>query len=129
MSGANSSNGHDRLSVAAVVTYVALGQFSFVIISTFVLTAWLAEAHRKGLPVQVDPLMAGILGTVVAAVISLVSAVVGYWTGSSVAAKASGDALAQLAGAGPQPPASPMSAELVDPAPEDAGELPPDQRL
>jgi hypothetical protein len=36
---------------------------------------------------------------------------VGFWIGSSVGAKASGDALAQLAGAGPPPPSQPLGEE------------------
>jgi hypothetical protein len=36
---------------------------------------------------------------------------VGFWIGSSVGAKASGDALAQLAGAGPPPPSQPLADE------------------
>ncbi len=89
----------ERTGVAAVVTYIALGQFSFVIICTFALAAW-------G-PKEIDPVMVGILGTIIAAVISTVSGATGYWIGASAGGKTANAALAQLAGAGAQSPAEP----------------------
>lgn len=102
-------------SVPAVVTFWLLGLWTLVVVFKFALVAW-------KVPLSADT--EGFLGQVVDTTQNMMLMAVSFWVGSSVGAKASGDALArrgetdsaaiaQLAGAGPPPPAAPMSPELV----------------
>lgn len=98
----------DRTSTQAIVTYVLLAQFNLVVAGVFVLII---------MKVNVDSALLGVLGGLIAAVTTAVSGAVGYWLGSSAGSKASNAALAQIAGAGPPPPAAPGSETVVaDPA-------------
>lgn len=94
----------DRTSTQAIVTYVLLMQFNLVVLGVFILII---------MKVSVDSALLGVLGGLIAAVTTAVSGAVGYWLGSSASSKASGAALAQLAGAGPPPPAAPGSDSLA----------------
>lgn len=92
----------ERTSTQALVTYILLAQFALVVAGVFLLIL---------LKVTVDSALLGVLGGLIAAVTTAVSGAVGYWLGSSAGSKASTAALAQLAGAGPPPPAAPGSGE------------------
>lgn len=124
MAEEKTDNERERMGVAAIVTYIALAQFTFVLLATFALAAW-GPKGEDGL----DPVMVGLLGTIIAAVISLVTGAAGYWIGASAGGKVANAALAQLAGAGPPPPSTPMApdpATLV--APEAASDFPTEER-
>lgn len=101
----------DHVSPASIISYVVLAIFALTVAGVFALV---------GLKVDVDPVMLTVLGAVVTAVTGSVTGVLGFWMGSSSGAKTSNAALAQLAGAGPAPPATPLA---PSPAPEPAVEI------
>lgn len=98
-----------RTGVAAIVTYILLVQF---------FSAGAAVITMIATGVKADAVLLALLSGMVGSLTTMVIGAVGFWIGSSVGAKASGDALMerskrqgealeQLAGAGPPPPAEP----------------------
>ena len=103
-------------STPAVISYAMLALFAATTIGVFVII------FSK---TPIDPLMAGVLGTVLGATGTGYAAVQGFWIGSSSGSKSAQTeladanklaqgALAQLAGSGPQPPSAP----ITEPQPE-----------
>jgi hypothetical protein len=95
-------NSASRTGVAAIVTYVLLGIFALALLGVFLLISY---------GVKIDGVTLGVLGGALGTLQTMLVGAVGFWIGSSVGAKASGDALAQLAGAGPPPPSQPLADE------------------
>lgn len=95
-------------SVPALITWWLLGLWTLISVAKF---AIVASNH-----VTIDAQVQGFLSNVESTTQNLLLMAVSFWVGSSVGAKASGDALAQLAGAGPPPPAAPLAAEPDPPA-------------
>lgn len=93
-------------SVPAIVTFWLLGIWTLMVLGIF----WLV-----GTKITISVVMFGLLSGVFGTETTLLVGAVGFWVGSSVGAKASGDALAQLAGAGPPPPAAPLAPEPAEP--------------
>lgn len=100
-------------STPALISYGILSLFALAAIGVFAIIFTGTE---------VDPVMAGVLGTVLGSTGTGYAAVQGFWIGNSSSSKvAQSDlaasnknaqaSLAQLAGAGPQPPAPPTGAE------------------
>lgn len=114
-------------SVPAIVTFWLLGLWTLTIIATFAIIF---------LKVQIEGTALGLLAGVIGTTTTLTVGAVGFWVGSSVGAKAAGDemarqaktaqeALGQLAGAGPQPPAPPqISSDPLPAAPTPVAEEP-----
>jgi hypothetical protein len=72
-------------SVPAIVTFWLLGVFTLTVIGVFVLIA-----DR----VQLNTIMFGLLTGLIATETTLLTGACGFWLGSSIGAKASGDAIA-----------------------------------
>lgn len=103
-------------SVPAIITYALL--------LIWILTAAGMYNLIVG-QVQINSVYVGILGTILGTDQTLLVAAISFWVGTTSGAKSSGDALAksneagssalaQLAGAGPQPPALPMKGDGSD---------------
>lgn len=86
-------------SVAAVITYILLGQLSLIMVGVFMIIFFNAK---------VEAVMLGVLGGLITSVTGQAGVAVGFWVGSSSSSKAANAALAQIAGAGPPPPAQPL---------------------
>ncbi len=106
---------HSRgdVTTAAAVTFVALGLFGATILGVFVLIV---------LHLTIEPVMLGVLGTLMGTLTTIVSGAAGYWVGGSSGGKTANAALAQIAGAGPPPPASPLASEPKPDLPSPAGD-------
>ena len=90
----------DRFSTPAIISYVILSIFAGTIFQVFELIRW-----RVG----ISPEMLGVLGGLIGVETTGVAGVTGFWIGASAGGKAANAALAQLAGAGPQPPNVPKA--------------------
>lgn len=104
-------------STPALISYVTLLVFTLTVAAIFAIIFTRTT---------VDPLMAGVLGTVLGATGGGFSDVRGFWLGASSSSKtaqaelaasnkAAQGALAQLAGSGPPPPAVPDIAQEPKP--------------
>ena len=92
----------DRTSTAAIVTYIALGMLALDTVGIYVLLA---------LRIAVTDVMVGILGGQLSTHATIAVGAVGFWVAGTASGKATNAALAQIAGAGPPPPATPMAEE------------------
>lgn len=90
---------HGTTSTVAILCYAGLTIFLATIIGIF----WIILAG-----VKIDGPILPVLGTILAIEGSFLSAISGFWLASSVGARANSAAIAQLAGAGPQPPEQPL---------------------
>lgn len=106
-SGAGDTNRKD--SVAAVVTFWLLGVWTMMVAGVFALVAFKIKLENDAVI---------LLGGMIATQTTLTVGAAGFWLGSSIGSKASGDALAQLAGAGPPPPSQPLSSAAPTTEPE-----------
>lgn len=104
--GSGDTNRKD--SVAAVVTFWLLLVWTIIIVWILTLVS---------LKVPIEGAMLGVLAGLVGTHTTFTATAIGFWLASSIGAKSSGDALAQLAGAGPRPPANPLQ-QPADPAAE-----------
>ena len=95
-------------SVAAVVTFILLAIWALIIV-------WILILVSNG--VEIEGATLGVLAGVIGTHTTFTSVAVGFWLASSIGAKSSGDALAQLAGAGPPSPAVPLSSPVATAAP------------
>lgn len=93
-------NGNDRLSVPAILAYVCLAQLTMFGLALF----WLIGAK-----IHLDAVVVGLLGAFFTSITSNAALALGYHLGASVGGKTANAALAQIAGAGPPPPADPLS--------------------
>lgn len=100
-------------SVPAIVTYWLLAIWSAMILAVFAMVAF---------QVPIEGVMLGILSGLIGTQTTLLVAAVSFWVGSTVGSRQKGDdaaadatiktaALAQLAGAGPQPPEKPLGVD------------------
>lgn len=89
----------EQTSTAAIVTYIALAELGLSLIAVLALII---------LRRPIDPVMVGILGTILGTITTIAVAAAGFWVGGSAGGKTANAALAQIAGAGPPPPASPL---------------------
>ncbi|HEY3694190.1 hypothetical protein [Phenylobacterium sp.] len=89
----------EQTSTAAIVTYIALGELGLSLIAVLVLII---------LRRPIDPVMVGILGTILGTITTIAVAAAGFWVGGSAGGKTANAALAQIAGAGPPSPAAPL---------------------
>lgn len=94
-------------SVPAIITYFLLGQTTLLIVLVFAIIV---------LGTKVEGEMIGILGGLISSITGAAGIAVGYWVGSSAGAKSANAAVAQLAGAGPPPPAAPLAPTPDPPA-------------
>lgn len=76
-------------SVAAVVTYILLGQTTLVGVGVLAIIFTGAT---------VEPVMLGVLGTIIAGVTNLTTGAVGYWVGASASTKTQSPSGAQAGG-------------------------------
>ncbi len=100
-------------SVPALVTYWLLAIWSLMILGVFVMT---------GLHVAIEGVMLGVLSGIISTQTTILVAAVSFWVGSTSGSRQTADniaadskvktaALAQLGGAGPQPPEKPLGLE------------------
>ncbi len=88
----------DRASTQALISYAILTIFALTVSAVF----WLIFKR-----IEPSSVMIGVLGGLIGVETTAVSGVIGYWIGASSGGKTANAALAQLAGAGPPPPAEP----------------------
>lgn len=104
---AENENSHDRFSVQAILAYAA-------VIQSIIFGVLLFNIIRVGS--TIDPLMAALIGAYMGFLYNQGTNALNYFFGSSSGAKTANAAVQQLAGAGPPPPAVPLSDQ---PAPKD----------
>lgn len=90
----------EHYSVAAVLAYLSFALLMLSGIGVFCMVVW---------QVTVENVLVGIVAGFLATVYSLANQAWGFFLGSSVGGKTANAALAQLAGAGAPPPASPLA--------------------
>lgn len=107
-----------RTFITAAVTFLLLIVWAGMVGGVFYLVT-----HKA----QLDSILYGLLGTIFGTESTLLVAAISYWVGTTAGAKSSADAmaetnrtsgaaLAQLAGAGPPPPAQPTGSPAAEPA-------------
>ena len=95
----------DRVSVAAIVTYIALGMLALDTVGIFLLI-WNGIA--------VTDVMIGILGGQLSVHSTIAVGAASFWVAGTASGKSTNAAMAQIAGAGPPPPAAPMTPPADD---------------
>lgn len=93
-------SGNDRFSVPAILAYLCLGQMILFGVALFRLIE---------MKIHLDAVVVGLLGAFFTSITSNAALALGYHLGASVGGKTANAALAQIAGAGPPPPADPLS--------------------
>lgn len=90
----------DRSSVPAILAYICLAQIGIFGMMLF----WVVIKK-----IHLDAVVVGLLGSFFTSIFSNASLALGYHLGASVGGKTANAALAQIAGAGPPPPAQPLA--------------------
>jgi len=93
-------------STPAIISFIILAMYAVSLIAAFVMAI---------LSIEMKPLIQNTLSGMIGALTVAFAGVVAYWTGSSVGSKTANAALAQLAGAGPPPPADPATGQTLPP--------------
>lgn len=90
----------DRFSVPAILAYAAVVQSVIFGVLLFILI------YNR---ISIDPLMAALMGAYMAHLYNQDTNAFNFFFGSSAGAKTANAAMAQIAGAGPPPPAQPLT--------------------
>ncbi len=93
---------HDRASVPAILAYICLAQLTLFGGALFYLIVTVTTF---------DAVVVGLLGAFLTSITSNAALALGYHLGASVGGKTANAALAQIAGAGPPPPAPPLAGD------------------
>jgi hypothetical protein len=87
-------------STPAIISYIVLLLFLIVSVGVYVLI-WFQK--------DIEDVMLTLVGAILTAVVGGLAGVTAYWLASSSGSKANSAAIRQLAGAGPPPPADPVT--------------------
>lgn len=98
----HTTSDHGPRSTVAIICYCLIGVFALTVGAFFMVIFSAAK---------IEDALLTVLGTILAIEGNAISAVGGFWLASSVGSRATSAAIAQLAGAGPPPPAPPLETE------------------